>query len=376
MSTNPNVQSIGRGGTAALMPTLEGLLRKRLIVCVGCGGVGKTTTAAALALAGARHARRTAVITVDPARRLKDALGLEGLSVEPHRVSLEAGAYFDALALDTKRAFDALVQRFAPSAQAAERILANRLYQELSSELAGSAEYMAMEKLHELVHRHRYQLVIVDTPPSAHARDLLAAPNRLVNLLASRAVSLLQAPASLLAGTSTAGRLTLSALLKALQRWTGFDLLRDLADFVSSFEHMIEGFSLRAEEVNRMLHAPTTAFVLVTTPEPHTVETTIEFHRELTSAGFAVAGIIANRVVAFPRLSDAEGATLAWEEPVRSKLLRNYAELHELSRRDRRALRHLHAETHAPLLAAVPAVSEAPTSMHGLERFAQLLMPL
>jgi anion-transporting ArsA/GET3 family ATPase len=235
---------------------------------------------------------------------------------------------------------------------------------------------MAMEKLHELVHRHRYQLVIVDTPPSAHARDLLAAPNRLVNLLASRAVSLLQAPASLLAGASTAGRLTLSALLKALQRWTGFDLLRDLADFVSSFEHMIEGFSLRAEEVNRMLHAPTTAFVLVTTPEPHTVETTIEFHRELTSAGFAVAGIIANRVVAFPRLSDAEGATLAWEEPVRSKLLRNYAELHELSRRDRRALRHLHAETHAPLLAAVPAVSEAPTSMHGLERFAQLLMPL
>jgi anion-transporting ArsA/GET3 family ATPase len=316
------------------------------------------------------------VITVDPARRLKDALGLEGLSVEPHRVSLEAGTHFDALALDTKHAFDALVQRFAPSAQAAERILTNRLYQELSSELAGSAEYMAMEKLHELVHHHRYQLVIVDTPPSAHARDLLAAPNRLVNLLASRAVSLLQAPASLLAGVSTAGRLTLSALLKALQRWTGFDLLQDLADFVSSFEHMIEGFSLRAEEVNRMLRAPTTAFVLVTTPEPHTVETAIEFHRELTSAGFTVAGIIANRVLAFPRLSDAEGATLAWEEPVRSKLLRNYAELHELSRRDRRALHHLHTETQAPLLAAVPAVSEAPTSMHGLERFAQLLMPL
>jgi anion-transporting ArsA/GET3 family ATPase len=376
MSTSPNVQSIARGSAPALMPTLEGLLRKRLIVCVGCGGVGKTTTAAALALAGARHGRRAAVITVDPARRLKDALGLEGLSVEPHRVGLEAGAHFDALALDTKRAFDALVQRFAPSAQAAERILANRLYQELSSELAGSAEYMAMEKLHELVHRHRYQLVIVDTPPSAHARDLLAAPNRLVNLLASRAVSLLQAPASLLAGASTAGRLTLSALLKALQRWTGFDLLQDLADFVSSFEHMIEGFSLRAEEVNRMLHAPTTAFVLVTTPEPHTVETTIGFHRELTTAGFAVAGIIANRVLAFPRLSDTEGATLAWEEPVRSKLLRNYAELHELSRRDRRALRHLHAETQAPLLAAVPAVTEAPTSMHGLERFAQLLMPL
>ena len=375
MSASPKIQSIARAGTAPLMPTLEGLLRKRLVVCVGCGGVGKTTTAAALALAGARHGRRAAVITVDPARRLKDALGLSGLSVEPHRVSVDTTTHFDALALDSKRAFDALVQRFAPSPDAAERILANRLYQELSNGLAGSAEYMAMEKLHELVHLHRYQLVIVDTPPSAHARDLLAAPNRLVNLLASRAVSLLQAPASLLSGGSTAGRLGLSALLKALQRWTGFGLLQDLADFVSGFEHMIEGFSLRAEEVNRMLRTATTAFVLVTTPEPHTVETTIEFHRELTSAGFPVAGIIANRVLAFPRLSDAEGATIAWEEPLRGKLLRNYAELHELSRRDRHALRRLHAETHAPLLAAVPAVTNAPTSLTGLQRFAELLLP-
>jgi len=375
MSANPKVHSIARNGAPPPMPTLEGLLRKRLIVCVGCGGVGKTTTAAALALAGARHGRRAAVITVDPARRLKDALGLDNLSVEPHRVSIDSTTHFDALALDTKRAFDALVQRFAPSPTAAERILRNRLYQELSNELAGSGEYMAMEKLHELVHLHRYQLVIVDTPPSAHARDLLAAPNRLVNLLASRAVSLLQAPASLLSGASTAGRLTLSALLKALQRWTGFDLLQDLADFVSGFEHMIEGFSLRAEEVNRMLRTPTAAFVLVTTPEPHTVETTIEFHRELTSAGFAVAGIIANRVLAFPRLSDPEGATLAWEEPLRGKLLRNYTELRELSRRDRRALQHLHAATQAPLLAAVPAVTDAPTSLTALDRFAQLLLP-
>ena len=105
------------------------------------------------------------------------------------------------------------------------------------------------------------------------------------------------------------------------------------------------------------------------------METTIEFHRELTSAGFPVAGIIANRVLAFPRLSDAEGATIAWEEPLRGKLLRNYAELHELSRRDRHALRRLHAETHAPLLAAVPAVTNAPTSLAGLQRFAELLLP-
>ncbi len=356
--------------------SIDDLLHKRLIICVGCGGVGKTTTAAALALAGALHTRRCAVITVDPARRLKDALGLDGLSVDPQRVEVDATAHFDALALDTKRTFDALVQRFAPSAPAAQRILANRLYQELSNGLAGSAEYMAMEKLHELVHLHRYQLLIVDTPPSAHVRELLAAPNRLTNLLASRAVSVLQAPARLISGADSAlGRLTLSALLKALRRWTGMDLLQDLADFVSGFEHMIEGFSRRAEEVSRLLRAPSTAFVLVTTPEPHTVETTIGFHHEMTESGFPVAGIIANRVLAFPRLPDPDAATAGWEEPLRRKLLRNYAELHELSRRDQRALRHLYDATQAPLLAAIPAVSDAPTSLEGLQRFARLLMP-
>ena len=171
------------------------------------------------------------------------------------------------------------------------------------------------------------------------------------------------------------GRFGLSALLKALQRWTGLELLDDLAEFVSGFEHMIDGFTMRAEEVSRLLHGASTAFVLVTTPEPHTVETTIGFHRELTEGGFPVAGIIANRVLAFPRLRDPDSATAAWEEPLKGKLLRNYAELHELSRRDRQALRRLHEETRAPLLAAVPAVTEAPTSLAGLERFTQLLVP-
>jgi anion-transporting ArsA/GET3 family ATPase len=355
---------------------IESLLRKRLIICVGCGGVGKTTTAAALALAAAQHARRTAVITVDPARRLKDALGLDGLSTDPHRVTVHDSLQFDALALDAKRTFDAIVERFAPSPAVAQRIQANRLYQELSDGLAGSAEYMAMEKLHELIHVHRYQTLIVDTPPSAHARDLLAAPSRLTNLLASRAVSLLQAPGTLLSGTpSRAARVGLSALLTVLERWTGLELLHDLSDFVTGFEDMIEGFTQRADEVEALLHAPSTAFVLVTTPEPHTIETTIAFHRELTAGGFPVAGIIANRVLAFPRFDDPAALLAAWDEPLRSKLLLNYAELRELSRRDRRALRRLHDETGALLLAAVPAVTDAPTSLAGLEAFAGRLLP-
>jgi anion-transporting ArsA/GET3 family ATPase len=322
------------------------------------------------------HQRNTAVITVDPARRLKDALGLDDLSIDPQQVKIDSIGQFDALALDTKRTFDALVQRFAASPQAAARILNTRLYQELSNELAGSGEYMAMEKLHELVTAKRYQLLIVDTPPSAHLHDLLTAPNRLVGLLASRAVRLLQAPASLLSGVeSAAGRLALSGLLKALQRWTGFDLLNDLAEFVSSFEHMLEGFSKRAAEVTRMLHAPSTAFVLVTTPEARTIETTISFHRELRSGAYPVAGVIANRVVAFPRLKEDDPALQHWEGSLTNKLRRNYRDLHELSRRDRGALQHLHAETRVPLLGAIPAVSVAPTTIEGLRRFAALLVP-
>ena len=358
------------------MRAIESLLRKRLVICVGSGGVGKTTTAAALALAGALHRRTSAVITVDPARRLKDALGLDGLSVEPRPVVVDGVGHFDALALDTKRTFDALIRRFAPTPDIAGRSFANRLYQELSNELAGCAEYMAMEKLHELLHVGHYQLLIVDTPPSAHARELLAAPTRLTELLASRAVSLLRAPSSLLSDAGSGlGRLTLSALLKVLQRWTGLDLLSDLADFVGSFEHMIQGFHTRAEEIGRLLRASTTAFVLVTTPESHTVETTIAFHRELTDGGFPVAGIIANRVLAFPGLKDEPTAAAGCETALRDKLLRNYAELHELSVRDRHALQRLHSATNAPLLAAVPAVTDAPTSLSGLRRFAEQLVP-
>lgn len=353
------------------MVTVDNLLRKSLVICVGAGGVGKTTTAASLALGAAMCKRRAAVITVDPARRLKDALGLEGLSIEPHRVQVN-GVAFDALALDVKRTFDGVIQRFAPTPAVADRILANRLYQELSNELAGSAEYMAMEKLHEMAGTRHYDVIVVDTPPSSHAQDLLAAPNRLTSLLTSGAVTLLQAPAGLLSlADSRFGKLTLSALLRTLQRWTGMDLLRDLSDFAGAFEGMTEGFSTRASEVNELLHSSQTAFVLVTTLEPHTIDTTIRFHAQLTEGGFRVAGIIANRVLAFPDAGDLDGQL---DDRLRRKLLANYTDLRELSRRDQRALRRLHGETGAALLAAVPVTSEAPTTLAALEGFAKQLL--
>jgi anion-transporting ArsA/GET3 family ATPase len=228
---------------------------------------------------------------------------------------------------------------------------------------------MAMEKLHELVHQRRYQLLVVDTPPSAHIRDLLAAPNRLLGLLASRAVGLLKTPASLLGlADSAPTRIALSALLKALQRWTGLNLLSDLSDFMAGFEHMIEGFVTRAEEVTRLLRAPSTAFVLVTTADARTVETTIGFHQELAKGGYPVAGIIANRVLSLPAL--AEPSLLNGDGVLERKLWRTYRELRQLAQRDEAALARLRQETGLPILATVAASSESPTTIAGLERFA------
>jgi anion-transporting ArsA/GET3 family ATPase len=350
---------------------LERLLGQRLIVCVGTGGVGKTTTAAALAVAAARRGRRTAVITVDPSRRLKDALGVDALAGEPRPVPLRDGAApLDALALDTKRTFDQLITRVAPTPELAQHILANRLYQELSSELGGSSEYMAMEKLHELLALERYALVVVDTPPSADVRELLSAPLRMTELLASQAVQFLKAPASILGGSQESGlaRATLAAVLRALERWTGMHLLSELSDFAASFEQLVDGFRVRAAAVRDALHAADTSFAIVTSPEPNTVAASLAFTAELRAGDYPVAGIIANRVHRFPPLAATAGS---WAPPpLREKLRANYRDFAALARRDQAALRSLRSETGAPLLAIVPVLEDAPASLDALSALA------
>jgi len=353
--------------------SIERLFDQRLVVCLGSGGVGKTTTAAALAVAGAMADRETAVITVDPARRLKDSLGIADLDTIPRPVPLpRAGGRLEALALDTKRTFDALVTRAAPNPTIAAAILRNRLYQELSNGLGGSTEYMAMEKLHELLHHGTYDLIVVDTPPSAHARDLLSAPVRMTELLASSAVRFLKTPASILGNEGGLARMTLGAILKGLQRLTGMNLLQDLSDFAANFEHLVDGFRTRAQEVESALRERSTSFVLVTTPEPDTIESTIEFHRELERERFPVAGVIANRVYRFPEVAQGNGKG-GYPEALRRKLLANYEDFRALSERDSRALERLVRETRVPVLAVLPVFDTPPASREGLERFAGLL---
>lgn len=349
---------------------MDALLERRLILCVGCGGVGKTTIASALAVAAAGRGRRTVVLTVDPARRLKSALGLETLDHEIHSVPLGGGRSLDAMMLDTKRMFDALVERFAGSPEAAARIFGNRLYREISNELAGSAEYMAMEKLHELATEHSYETIVLDTPPSAHVRDLLAAPNRLLTLLASRAVRILQAPASLLNDApSRTARLALATLLKALERWSGLPLLRDLAEFVSSFEHMLDGFARRAREIEALVRAPETTFVLVTTPAEETVRTTRAFCEELRALGCAPSGIIANQIFAVPPLEPPRAA----RDRLATKLWANYQRLRQRGLEQARTIAALCEATDLPLFACAPALARPPVSIRDLKQMAHLL---
>jgi anion-transporting ArsA/GET3 family ATPase len=169
------------------MTLAELVHHRRLVVCVGSGGVGKTTTAAALGVEAARRGRRVVVLTVDPAQRLKDALGIGTLDGRPRRVPLGRGIHLDAMLLDVKRTFDELVRGLATTPEQAARVLENRLYQNLSSTLAGTAEYMAIEQVQRLAEDPIYDLLVVDTPPARHAVDFLDAPRRLLALLDSRA---------------------------------------------------------------------------------------------------------------------------------------------------------------------------------------------
>ncbi len=356
--------------TSARKKSRKPLLRHRLALCMGSGGVGKTSTAAALAYAGALAGQRCALITVDPARRLRSALGLDDLSAEPTRIDIQADGELHAMALDTKRAFDGLIARVSPSPDLTSRILANPLYRELSNELGGSTEYMAMEKLHELL-ACDYDLLVVDTPPSAHARDLLGAPRRIADLVDSGAASVLRAPASILTGNRIANA-TLSAVLRALELWVGKGLVGNLSDFASAFEPLLAGFRQRADDVQATLRDRGTAALLVTTPDPSAIRVAEELHRELRSQDLRVAGIIANQVHQVGRMSKQQH--LRCSPALREKLWENHEEYARRARRDRKALRAIERDL-APVVATIPRLEDPIASLDQLAEMAEALLP-
>jgi anion-transporting ArsA/GET3 family ATPase len=323
-------------------PLVEALRNDTVLVCVGAGGVGKTTISASLALrAASGEGRSSLVCTIDPARRLANSLGLSQLGNEETRIGAEifeqahvpARAPLHAMMLDMKRTWDELVERHAPP-EARERILDNRFYQTLSTRLAGSQEYIAMEKLCQLRARRDYDLIVLDTPPTAHALDFLDAPNRVLDFLDNDAARWLLAPAL------SAGKFGLKVLhrsgsyaLKTISRFTGAAMLEEMSSFMLSLSTLNESFRDRAREVRDLLAADQTAFVLVTTPNPERIDEVVHFHTLLQQNKMSVAAIVVNRVHPSPtdeQFADAQRVP----QPLRSRIETTLEEMRALSVHD------------------------------------------
>ena len=292
-------------------PIEELTARKEIIVCAGAGGVGKTTTAAAIALQAAVAGKKTAVLTIDPARRLASSLGLKELTNSPRKVNnrkfsaagLEPKGELHAMMLDTKSTFDEVVTRYAPTPEQAERILANRFYKNISGTLSGTQEYMAMEKLYELYSDGGYDLIVIDTPPTRNALDFLDAPRRMTDFFESRVLRWFLMPYMKAGGgIMRVANVAAVAFLKIVKRIVGSEVLEDTAEFFSNLEGMYEGFKQRAREVAALLQSPSTSFVVVTSPAEESVAEATFFASRLNEAGLPFGALVVNRV--HPRFGD------------------------------------------------------------------------
>jgi anion-transporting ArsA/GET3 family ATPase len=361
----------------------RGLRERRTIVVCGSGGVGKTTTAAALALRAARLGRRVLVCTIDPSRRLATSLGLARLSGEPRAIDVSRidgepakGTLF-AMVLDVKSTFDALVVRYAPDDAARKRILENRFYRQVSAALAGSHEYMAMEKLLELSADERFDLVVLDTPPTRHALDFLEAPDRLMGFLDSSVLRFFLRP------YFVAGRLTLrvatrsgALALKLADRFLGLEFLQDLSEFFLAFESMYDGFKERAARVHTLLRDPSSAFVLVTAPSTLALEEGLYFHRRLTEKGMPFLAFVVNRLHPDPgRPAELKGARRRASLPrdLTLRLVETFREQQLLARGERRTLARLEVDTRErPVL--VPEFEHDVHDLRGLAVFGDTIV--
>ena len=274
----------------------ELLERRNVIVCVGAGGVGKTTSAAALALEAARRGRRVCVITIDPARRLSDAMGLHedaAIGNDPQPIAIDLAGELWAVMLDTSTTFDALIDTYAPDAERAERILTNDFYRNIADSMSGAHEYMAMEKLYELHNDERFDLIVVDTPPTSNAIDFLEAPDRITRFLDHRLYKVLVTPTG---GLARVVNFAAQGFLRTVARIVGASVVDDAIEFFANFDGMEDGFRGRAEAVHDLLIAEDTAFILVTVPRNDTVDDARDFIDTLAAADIDVDAIVVNRV--------------------------------------------------------------------------------
>lgn len=318
------------------------LLDRRVVICAGSGGVGKTTTSAAIAMGLAAQGARVCVVTIDPARRLADALGIEQLGSEPRRVDdarfaghgIAIHGQLWAMMLDPKKTFDELIARLAPDEATRDEILENRIYRELSSAVAGSQEFTAVAKLYDLERSGRFDVIVLDTPPSRNALDFLDAPDRLTGFLEGRALRVLLAPSGLAA--RVVGRGT-SVVFSVLGRLTGVDLLNDLKVFFAALSVVLDGFRERASGVKALLADDATTFLIVTSPEREPAAEAVFFRDKLREAGMPFGGLVVNRV--HPLADETPPDDVAGLEPALArKALKTLAEFRALAARDAAAI--------------------------------------
>jgi anion-transporting ArsA/GET3 family ATPase len=336
---------------------LELIEGRRIVVCAGAGGVGKTTTAAAIAMGMAERGLKVAVVTIDPARRLADSLGLEELGNEPRQVEGEFEGELWAMMLDSKRTFDALIERLAPDESTRDEVLSNRIYQQLSNSVAGSQEFTAIAKLYELDQAGDYDLLVLDTPPSRNALDFLDAPSRLTGFFQGRAIKMFLRPTGLL------GRGT-GMVFGLLERLTGVDLLHDLSVFFRALGGMIDGFTERARRVGALLEDPGTTFVIVTAPRHDPVEEAIFFHRKLAEASMPFGGLVVNRVHQAVEMDGPLPAEL--DEDLAGRVAAAAHELAALAAREAASVERLRAELGDPPTIVVPELDGDVHDVEGL----------
>jgi anion-transporting ArsA/GET3 family ATPase len=357
--------------------TLPELVRERsVVVCCGSGGVGKTTVSATFALAAARAGRRSCVVTVDPARRLADSLGVQSLPNTPTEVEGDWPGHLHALMLDTKGTFDDLVHTYARTPEQAESILANRLYQNLAGALSGTQEYMAMEKLYELVESGDFDVVVVDTPPTRNALDLLDAPRRLTRFLENRLFRALLLPTRM---SLRAVGMATTALLRTISKVAGAEIVQDAVAFFQAFEGMEEGFRTRAGAVRKLLADPSTAFVLVTSARPDAISEATFFAEKLAEREIVPAALVVNRIQPSFGVGTGVGAgagagsgAAVGSGPM-AALEANLATLNALAAREEQAFAQL-AEKVAPApIGRIPLFGHDVHELVGLQRTADHL---
>jgi anion-transporting ArsA/GET3 family ATPase len=348
----------------------------RIVVCCGSGGVGKTTTSAALAIRAAERGRRTVVLTIDPARRLAQALGMQALGNEPGRVAAARGD-LHAMMLDMRRTFDEMVHAHAEPDRA-EAIIANPFYQTISSSFSGTQEYMAMEKLGQLAATGEWDLIVVDTPPSRSALDFLDAPQRMSTFLDGRMIRLLSAPAR--AGGRGLRKLVgagFSLFAKAVSTIIGGQMLADASAFVQAFDTMFGGFRERATATYALLRSPGTAFLVVAAPEPDALREAAYFVDRLAADDMPLAGLVLNRT--HPVLADlsATRARAVAEEmrsaPLAAAVLRLHADRVDLADREERLLSRFTAAHPGVAVARVPVVAGDIADLDGLREVGERL---